>query len=425
MFLLNLGWKWTFAALDGLRGAIVLPSGNPVHRVLENAPGDFQVMLLDPQLYLAGLQVKHRAKICGRLAGYPWFGVPDVEKISTTQGSHREVDARIRALVVDRWPGRPPVDLNECALRAISFQIDRGCTSIILPAPLVEEREDEGSSLGDWIDAGLRIVEELEVAQPVLATVAISQKALNAAAFAGGGLLEAVVDQVTARQGLDGVYIVVAQTETLSHSFEIRDDVAHAYLQLVRDFGRTGSYQIITNFADLLGLLSTGLGATAFATGQSLTQRGLYLEAFRDDGGGIALPHFYSHRTAAEYRTETDLDRIVEKKLVRRISDETNASAPLMEALRKGGTAGSLPNWAESQNNVQAAHQHYLERLYIEGDRLRRTRPGDRLDLLIDWLESAEGNSLVVDRRTQAKPPLGRRPPLARWRGLIEELADQ
>jgi hypothetical protein len=283
----------------------------------------------------------------------------------------------------------------------------------------------KGSSLGDWIDAGLQVAEELEVAQPLLATVAISQKALNTAAFASGGLLEAVVDPVTARQGLDGVYIVVAQTETPAHPFEIRDDVARAYLQLARDFGRTGSYQIITNFADLLGLLSIGLGATAFATGQSMTQRGLYLEGFRDDGGGIALPHFYSHRTAAEYRTESDLDRIVEKKLVRRISDETNASAPLMEALRKGGTAGSLPNWAESQNNVQAAHQHYLERLYLEGDRLRQTRPGDRLDLLIEWLESAEGNSFVVDRRTQAKPPLGRRPPLARWRNLIEELADQ
>jgi hypothetical protein len=148
MFLLNLGWKWTFAALDGLRGAIVLPSGNPVHRVLADGPGDFQVMLLDPQLYLAGLQVKHRAKICGRLACYPWFGVPDVEKISTTQGSRRELDAQIRALVVERWPGHPPADLGECALGAISFQVECGCTSIILPAPLVDAREDEGFQLG-------------------------------------------------------------------------------------------------------------------------------------------------------------------------------------------------------------------------------------------------------------------------------------
>jgi hypothetical protein len=425
MFLLNLGWKWTFAALDGLRGAIVLPSANPIHRVVSEHPGEVQVLLIDPQLYLAGLGAESRTKTCGRLASYPWFGLPKIAELSAGPGKRRDKDNDIRAQIVNAWPGHPPKDLDDCALTAIKFQMDQGCTSVILPAPLIEEREDEGGSLGDWIDAGLRMAEELETAQPLLATVAVSQKALNPAAFAGGGLLEAIVDQVTARGGIDGVYIVIAQTGTPSHSFETHIDVVRAYLQLARDFARAGAHQVITNFADLAGLLSIGAGATAFASGQSRSQRRLHVEGFCDDGGGIALPHFYSHRTASEYLTETDLDRVVEKRLVRRISDETEASASLIAALRRGESASALPNWAESQNNVQAAHQHYLQRLLLEGNRLRKARPSDRLDLLIEWLESAQGNLLVMDQRLKLKTPIGHRPPLDRWRVQIEELLDQ
>lgn len=422
MFILNLGYKWTLASVDGLRGVAMAASANPIPRVQREHPGDFHRVLFDPQLYLAGLRVEHRTKVCARLAGYPWFGVEGVRSFESATQKRRDWDAAMRVHVASAWPGQVPDDVDRAALQAVEFQVERGCTAILLPTPLVDEREDEGASIGTWIDSGISAAQELEVAQPLLATVAVSEKALNEGAFESGGILEALVDQVTARSDLDGVYIVVGQTGGLANAFEIHDNVARGYFYLTHHFAEAGVQQIILNYADLAGLVSVGLGATGFASAPSGSLRILQLDAFKDEGGGIAVPWFYSHATASEYQTETHLNVLTAHRLLRRIADETDASAPLMDALRRGYTAGTLPAWAESQNNLTAAHLHYVQRMVAVGSSLRRKkRKNERREEILDWMESAEANALLVERRTGG---VGRRPPLERWRGMVETLLE-
>ncbi len=421
MFLLNLGFKWSFTSLDGLRGTVILPHANSVNRLVREHPGEFQTLLLDPQLYLSNLKVEHRTKVCARLAGYPWFGIPDINEFNSEDQKRNEWEKKVRERIKNLWLGHPPDDIERAAFTAVEFQAKLGCTSIILPAPLVYEREDEGATFGKWIDSGIEAADELEIAQPILATIAISDDTLNESAFTEGGFLESVIDQITARNEIDGVYIVIAQTETPTHPFEITDKVVRAYIHLVLESLRCGIKNVITNFSDLIGFVTLGIGATAFASGPSFSLRSLNLESFRDDGGGIPLPSFYSHKVAAEYRTESDLKKIAEHQLFRRIVDETETSQPLMEALRSGRSASDLPSWAESHNNLHAAHQHYIERLIIEGNRLKKTRPRERYETILDWLESAEANALFVHKRLGIER-LGRRPHVDHWLQIIDEV---
>ncbi len=422
MFVLNLGSKWPLASTDDLRGIVLLPSLNSVQRVARERPGDFHHVLLDPQLYLAGMVAEHRTKACARLAGFPWFGVKGLPAFDSATDKRREWEKSVKAKVASVWPGKVPNAPEEACRQALEFQQAVGVTSFIIPTPLLAEREDEASTMGEWIDAGLAAADEMDLAQPLLASVAVSENALNDSAFEGGGALEAVVDQVCARGKLAGVYIVVVQTRSHTHPFENSPNVTRAYLHLTSGFSQAGVGQIVVNFADLAGACCVALGATLFATGASSNQRLVNIEGFKDEGGGIALPWYYSHKSGAEYLTDQHLGPLVKHKLFHRVEDETVASAPLNEVLRAGGSAASVAVWAESQNNYGMAYQHFIQRMVEWGTGLRQSKPRERFQLVADWLENGEASALYLAARLKAKDekPVGRRAPLQAWRELLE-----
>jgi hypothetical protein len=365
--------------------------------------------------------VEGRVKACGRLATYPWFAVEGVEPFQSGGAGIRDWEAAVREQVANTWPAQVPANIQAATLLAVDFQTEIGCTHIILPAPLISEREDEGESAGIWLDAGIAAAGDLDIPLPLLATVAVSESALNQTAFQQGGLIEAIADQITARAGvLEGVYVVVVQTHRPCHPFDTPLAVSRAYVELTKAFASVGLTEVVLNFADLVGLVGCGVGATGFATGPSHGLRTLHIEGFQDEGGGLALPHYYSHRTSGEYLSETDLDRLVESRAFRRVIDRTSFSAPLVDHLLNGGSARNLPAWAESQNN-QAAQRHFLQRVIEEGRRLRRTRlVSDRRDAVVDWLESAQANTLFVAERVGGRrPPPGRHAHAAEWLSLL------
>lgn len=422
MFLLNVGSRWNLATdVEEVRGAIFLASGNSHVQFTRKAGPELGRVLIDPQLYLAGLNVKQCGKVCGRLATHPWFGVSDCPDFDSDIGI-REWQKRANDIAAKNWPGRAPADddaIEDAARAAIECQLKFGCTHVILPTPLLEEREDAGGTLGAWIDAGLAAAADLEVGQPLLVTVAVSDHTLNAEAFGDGGFLEAVVDQVTARDGIGGVYIVVALTTSPSHPFETRWDPLRAYLHLSNAFREARYATVMLNFADIFGFACTAVGATDVATGESQTRRRLCLNGFRDDGGGIAVPHFYSHRVLGEFTTETELGAIARKNMLRRVFDETRYSEDFVEHLAGGGSAADVPAWAESQNNLGMAHRHFVARLAMEGQRLQSLSHKKRSTAIYDHLEEAEASALLIEKRVGKN--VGRVAPAGVWRDLLDK----
>ncbi len=414
MFLLNLGSRWGLVELENLGGVVCLPASISCAKLERGLP-DVGTVLIDPQMYLAGLDASKCSKVCGRLAGYSWFCVPNVVPFSESGQGQREWEKAVRETIETEWPGEAPSSEEEIAAAAkdaIEFQWGCGATSVLIPCPLLEEREDEAESLGAWLDAGIEAAEEMECDLPLIASVAVHAQTLNDAAFEDGGLLDAIVDQVASRE-FDSVYVVFAEDTSNRHSFDMVSASAKGYLQLVEQFHLAGVPRVVTNFADLVGYACLGLGATAFASGSSANRRFLNLDMLKDDGFGTALPHFYSHRSATEYRSERDLQKIVDARLVRRIEDETEASAPLVDAMRRGQTGQHVPAWAESKSNITASAQHYVEVLVREGHAMRKVKPSGRRQRIIDWINDVDAVLTQVDKRVGAA--LGRKPDPVAW----------
>jgi len=423
MFLLNVGYKENILAdVEELKGAVYLAARHLNVRFTRKPSPELARVMVDPQLYLAGLDRSTSAKTCGRLATHPWFCVPDVAEFDSGLTSVKEWQKSVEEAAARQWPGRAPEgELIERSCRAaIECQVGFGCTHIILPAPLVTEREDEGGTLAQWLDAGLSVVSEMEAGQPVLATVAVSDITLNEEAFGQGGFLDALVDQVSAREGLAGVYIVISQTEGAQHPFTTQDLVLRGYLHLSKAFRDGGMSSVVVNFADVFGFVCAAVGATDIASGPSQNLRRLSLAGFRDVVYGIAIPHYYSHRVIGEFSPEGDLNRLISTRLMRRVIDSTPHSQDLIDAIANKQTAGDLPQWAEGRNNLTASQKHFICRLSLEGARFRKLSRQGREDVVRDWLEEAAAGFLYIRNRLGGTD-IGRSAPAQRWLDLLDQ----
>lgn len=423
MFLLNLGYRWHLASdIDDLGGVVFLPTGSHRERLRRSPLPESRRRLFDPQLYLAELSAEDCKMTCGRLVTYPWFGATDLPAFDSGELTAKKWEEAVRSVVADHWRGTVPTgaDIPGACQSAIDFQLSIGCSHVILPSPLIGERENEAETQVQWLEAGIEAARNLEVGQPVLGTVAISEAVLNESTFEGAGFIDTVVDQLSSRDGLHGVYIVVVQTHG-GHPFTTARLVHRAYLTLATRFTQTGYDTVITNFADLFGLVAMTGGATAFAGGESQKLRRISLDCFLDQGGGKALPHLYSHPMAGEFLSETDINKIVDAKLGRRLRDVTEYSEQLFYALDRGRTAAEVPQWAESQSNITAAQKHFIRRLALEGVAISHVAQEERPDTIRDWLDDAAANHLLVADRLGKSGMPGAFAPTAGWLELIDE----
>lgn len=425
MFFLNIGYRKTFVnQMENLRGIVYLPSAEGADRMGVGIPGNFRSVLLDPQMYLWDLNAADCGLTCVRLASHPWFGI-EITELDLSEPTKLGPEGKRRASEILKRQWRRPLPtgaaLDMALRRTLEAQLRLNCTHIILPTPLITDREDEAAVPADWLDRALALAQEMEIGLPLLATVAVAEGVLAPAALEDLGLLDTIVDQVRAREGIDGAYIVVAQTHA-GHPFETSDAVARAYLRLVTGFKRSGLDTIVTNFADVFGLACMGGGAWGMATGPSQRRRRLSLENFRDLGGGRAFPQLYSHPLIGELYTESDLVRIGKLKLLRRVSDESPYSRSLLDQLRKGRPVAELPDWAESQNNVGAATNHFLFRLNSETDALGKILDrSERAERIRSWLQDAEANVVYLLKKLGDTPLKGRLAPSERWLQAFDE----
>lgn len=401
MFTLNEGWQWQSAKYaENLHGVVYLAAANNAERMRRKPLGDFAWQIFDPQLYLAALDGRACAKVCARLASFPWFGVAGVPEFHSDDNTQSNWQQTLQDHVRENWLGAAPTenDVAEAARSAVEFQADRSCTHILAATPLIAEREDEAETAAQWIDAALDAARDLDLGQPVIATVAVSENVLNDASFDAGGFLDTVVDQVTSREGLGGVYIVVAQTQT-RHPLSAPNAVTRTYAHLTRAFAGFGYEFVFVNFADVFGVACVGLGASGFATGPSQSLRRLSLAAYLDEGGGLPLPHLYSHKAVADFLPERELEVIARLNFLRRVTDITAHSRDLFQALTRGRPAAEVASWAESKNNVSAAARHFISRMIAEGSAYAALTPAQRFTRAESWLDDAVVNQDFLVRR--------------------------
>lgn len=424
MFLLNVGYKWTNH--DRVDGVVINASG--VHKAQatrRNLSVTPECLLFDPQLYLSSLDFEKCNNTCARLSTYPWFGGSEHEFDSQLQTQKEWFDGHKNSMA---WPYTLPnakKDIQDSVRSCFDFQVGLGVTHLIIPTPLVEDSDDEFALQLNWIDAALEL--KSEYPYNMLATVAFTDSIVLHQNPLDNKVIQAIIDNLSARVELDGIYVLPVQSGNSSIRINHKR-VAETLLYISHIVGAQNEKIVIINFADAFGYACLAVGATGFAGGYTNKTRRMNLDDFLEDGGGGAYPRFYSHTLLLELLTDRDLSKLRDGKLLRLLrGDRTEASEDLLNALNDGLSASDVPLWRESLNNVTTATVHKIERLVRASNELSTTDPSDmqaRFDHILEWLQSAEANHLLIQSRFSSAPLEDDGRHIAVWTRAFEEFMD-
>src|SRR6188508_1250086 len=105
MLFLNRGGRRAIdESVERIHGEVFLPAFNSI-AAMRSAEHSSR-LLIDPQLYLAGLPVADCGKVCGRLASFPWFGVEAVPDFASGD-RRRDWEEDCRQAARAGWRGTP------------------------------------------------------------------------------------------------------------------------------------------------------------------------------------------------------------------------------------------------------------------------------------------------------------------------------
>jgi len=259
---------------------------------------------------------------------------------------------------------------------------------------------------------------DLNCEASLLATVPVAETMLTETAFENGGYLESLVDQVTARDGVAGAYILVDRASA-RHPFQAGINVLRAYLRLCVAFSIAApSAEVLVNGVGTWGLPCVALGASGICVGPSQPGRRIASSGLQEQGGRGGVPRLYSHQLIAELTTEEQLSAAIDAGLLDVLRDETAHSEPLFQRIDAGGTAKDVQSWAATQNNRSASSNHYLACVHREYLALR-AMPSNRArqNHISRWLATAE---LGCDKLRRAGVEF-QSPNFSRWRDVYAE----
>lgn len=408
--------------VPGVDGALIFASGIALHE-LERRKFDKHIhtrrRMLDPQLYLAGLDVAKARKTCIILASYGWF---DGQAHAYDSAAEKQSQWRASASgqVEDSWSGALPTDaatIEDRVRLCIDVQQRLGCESIILPTPLISTPGNDFGPQIAWLDVGTELAKRIAPGVPRLATVAISDTCVRNIDPWSSTALDTLLDQVSAR-GVEGAYIVIEQA---SHGqlYESNTNTLGTLVRLVRDFRAAGVGRVVVPLAGVGGMLGVAMGAEVWSTGWYRSERRVRLADLEEESDGRAVPTYYSHPLAGDIHLKTDLDTINAGGQLELVADETAASRGLLQALRQGGVVASVADWEPRPSNVTAAKEHFVTALVRETASMRTLTPSQRLGAAKRWLD----NAIQVAVKVSALGDFNERTTLGHqraWRTVLE-----
>ena len=423
MFYLNVGHAWSIVE-DVAADAVILPAlRSSSVAILRRDPDKLPAtVLFDPQAYVLSYEIRDDEVeayegMLLKMAMYPWFGMIS-QSFDSSEQSQAEHKKEIKAQLPALWAARsdPSRNWQSVVRSCLDFQRQFGVSTPILPAFAIRDPEDDLGSYFDALDDALEVLEPADGSPFV--TIALDRSALAHRSPADNDLIAALADGLTARRGVERVYVVVT-AETSSHVRLTNPRVVGSFLRLVRLL--SGSLEVVVNFVECLGLAALGVGASGYGCGYFTKGRTFRLTDFRVRGGGAAYPKFHSPRLALDFAPQDDLDeRLARNGLLWYVDeDETPFSTDLLEVLRAGGQTQYVDLWRESMSNTSAAQRHFAvahATLAAEavGWDTRRTRR---------WIQQAEASWVYLADRFERDPfSVADGVHLRPWRDAIERV---
>lgn len=352
--------------------------------------------LLDPQLYLAVLDVNQCPEQCAKLSTYPWFGVPSAAVYDSEEQTQKDWMDESIGTIRARWPGRPPSDpaiIKHAAEDCVDLQIGRGCEAIILPSPLTH---DVGSGYEDelaWLDAGLKYA-RTKTDLPLLATIAINDSCLRYTDPEHNQLLDLISDAVSAR-GVDGVYLVVEQGSEAADTRQCGNvRTLASVLHLVHAFARESALTVVTNFLGMFGVACFAAGAGIWSCGW---YKSLHRLRLADQGApGRAYPSYWSTPAATDIHLDANFDTLVTAGMLSAVADRTPAAARLLAAAARGVSSMNVAEWSYQQSNVSACTEHFFQAAMAFDGKLQTMDDSQRIAEVDRWLTGAAALSSAI-----------------------------
>ncbi|HXI64842.1 MAG TPA: hypothetical protein VNH14_10070 [Gemmatimonadales bacterium] len=388
--------------ITGVAGGVIMPAAVSYHalsrRPIEKKWPHLKRRLLDPQMYLAGLNAASCREPCANLASYGWFPLTHELPFDSSAQKQTEWRKQAAAIIETTWTARVPSEANEIedSIRScLTTQQQLGVEALILPTPLTEDINSSFAAELEWLEHGLRLANAIAPGMPVLASIALSDVTLRGPDPWSNPLLDVVLDQLTAR-GVRGAYIVPIMASEDSYYFTHPNTVG-ALCRLCNGLKAGGVERLVVSFAGTAGLVCLAAGADAWTTGWYRSQRRMRLSDFERVRGSV-VPAYYSHPLGGEFHMENDLDRAVAGGFLTRIEDETPASRGLLRALRAGKRVATVPEWKYGLGNKTASIEHFLiacsretAKLAVLGDAALQVETGR-------WLQAAYALSADLQR---------------------------
>lgn len=344
--------------------------------------------MFDPQLYL--FDIPATSKAVPNLATWPWFGVPNP---SFDSAQHRKVNEWMEeheSELRQAWGSKevPPSEIPPAVHSCIDMQVRLGVEALIAPTPLTNLPSGRFERELAFIDAAIDYCRRSNISLPLFATIAITDQVLRGIPPTNNPLLRTITDQVSARDGIAGAYIVLEQSAEHGHYYACEEGCLAALL-LCDELSRGAGKKVVVNYLGAFGLVCLAAGATIWASGHYRSQRRLRL-ADQEEERGSAFPRFFSLRTIGDIGVENNVEKIFRSNARELVLTRTHASEILLRALGSGRSVADVPEWAYTQGNVDAGAAHYYEAcIRADGFLLARDR-ADRVKVVQQWLGRAK-----------------------------------
>ena len=377
-----------YSPSGGVIAASAMPCGMLKRRSMMPYP-HLRHRLFDPQLYLAGLDVRVCEKTVFKLATYPWFGVNLAEYDSTAHQTHQHYKQQMQANVAKKWLSKAPQDtqaISKCVAMALQFQINLGCEVLIAPSPLTSMNNGYTTEV-KYLDAASQFVRDNHITTPLLGTVAISDGMLKGIDPLQNSLLQVITSHIAAREELSGAYLVLEQTADTGYVCT-NEDTLLSLLIIVDDICQGANKRVVTNYLGHFGLVLTAAGAETWTSGYYRSQRRMRLSD-QEEQDGRAYPHLFSDTLSGNIGLEKDLPLLYSKGLLKKILNRTKASDSLFRSLQATGGIDAAPAWAYKPGTVTAASAHYLDVCSKMDAFADSKRTNEKLDAVQRWLQFA------------------------------------
>lgn len=405
-------------------GVVICGHGSRSQRVVKHGLST-EFILMDSQYCLAPVFDSLGENIRANLRGYPEYSGPNQDHDGPdgdSEGSERSSQelAHDATCLVPRDEN----GMSDVISRSLSFQKQIGMTALIMPSPPVDDAEDEFGVQLAWLKAGVRARQKYD--RDVYFALTLSEQVIGNRPVNDNHTIRTAIDNLQVEEQIDGVYLCIMQQSNYCRHI-ISRNLVDSLFKLVYELAILGEKRVIVNYVDILGFACLALGATAFGTGYSTKCRRLTVPDYGKRSGGRSYPTFYSHRTMLDLRSESDLNKLSKKRLIRYVFDDlTPSSESLIRALKLGGSASSIPDWAETINNTGFASRHRMQRLSkAVQETIRENEDAyQRAEKVLTWLQDAEAACLLIEKRLSDDPLTCQMNHVPIWRAALEDFAE-